>query len=87
MPKGKKSELTVEQKEEQEREKQEKFKELANIRVNRVIQDMTQLHALGGKSYSSTDEDKERIMEVLQDAVDEVKKALYSGGKTITFEL
>ena len=72
------------------RDKRGKFVELANARVNRVINDMRLIGNLSNRSaYEYTDEDVRKITRALQRELD-VVKGRFTGskaGKDASFEL
>lgn len=50
--------------------KQQKFVRLATARVNKVRKALDQIGLLGGASYDSTDEQRLKIAEAIQECVD-----------------
>lgn len=59
----------------------EKFKELAEKRVNRAIKDLALIGNLANKSnYSYSAEDAKKILKALRDALEDTKAKFESGG-------
>jgi len=50
--------------------KQQKFIRLATARVNKVRKALDQIGLLGGPSYDSTDEQRDKIAQAIQECVD-----------------
>ena len=56
---------------------QEKFRRLGNSRLNKAVKAIQTLRGLGNdKIYEATDEQKEKIVEVLRDEVAKLEKSL-----------
>ncbi len=65
-----------------ENAKQKKFKELAEIRVNRVINDLKLVGNLGNKSrYESSNEDRKKIINTIKNSVKEMESNLNNATK------
>ena len=59
--------------------KELKFKELAEIRVNRALHDIKLIGNLGNKSrYSSTPEQRRKIINSIKNSVKEMEKNLHN---------
>lgn len=57
-------------------QKGQRFKKLANVRVNRALKSMTSIAALGNrKSYSYTDDEAKRIVDAIRAKADAVQAA------------
>lgn len=57
--------------------KEEKFKELAEIRVNRALNDIKLIGNLGNKfRYSSTPEQRKKIINAIKSAVKDMESSL-----------
>ena len=57
--------------------KEEKFKELAEIRVNRALNDIKLIGNLGNKfRYSSTPEQRKKIISAIKSAVKDMESSL-----------
>lgn len=68
--------------------KTEKFRRLANSRVNNAIKDMDLICNLANKSnYDYTQEDVDKILRALKAAYTEVEKAFSKNKKKTRFEL
>lgn len=64
----------------QERNKSEKFIELANKRVNKAVKDINLIGNLSNKrNYSYNEEQAKKIIKALQQSVDQVKAGFLSG--------
>ena len=50
--------------------KQQKFVRLATARVNKVRKALDQIGLLGGASYDSTDEQRKKIVDAIQECMD-----------------
>lgn len=50
--------------------KEQKFIRLATARVNKVRKALDQIGLLGGPSYSSTDQQREKIVEAIRESVE-----------------
>ena len=60
-----------------------KFKELAEKRVNKAIKDISLIGNLANKSnYDYTDADAKKILKALRDALEEVKARFDTGGNS-----
>jgi uncharacterized protein YeeX (DUF496 family) len=63
-----------------ERNKSEKFIELANKRVNKAVKDIALIGNLSNKrNYSYNEEQAKKIIKALQQSVDQVKAGFLSG--------
>ena len=88
MAKGRKSQLTVEQRAKRDAAKRAKFVELAPARVEKALKAIRRVGLLASSNYIRTLAQSEAIVAVLFEAVDDVRK-IYEGQKkeTVTFKL
>ena len=88
MAKGRKSQLTVEQRAKRDFAKSAKFVKLAPARVEKALKAIRRVGLLASSNYIRTSAQSEAIIAALFEAVNDVRK-IYEGQKkeTVTFKL